>query len=220
MTKCLVVGAAPSSHTALDYILKTTVFDVIVAADGGYASLKARDLEPTVVLGDFDSLGYVPDHPHLVQFDTHKDFTDLDLALQYCVDEGFDEVVVCEAFTGRLDHSLGNLQLLIKYAKKGVCIWGATDEEIIVPLVAPGPFSAISFEPGAQGVLSVISHSDRAYGITEFGLEYGVEDALCLNHVLWGISNELIGKPARISLKEGSLWVFFPLREVTRFAYC
>ncbi len=220
MTKCLVVGAAPSPHKGLDFMLDAMEFDAIMAADGGYSALKERAIEPDVVFGDFDSLGYVPNHPHCIQFDAHKDFTDLDLALQYSLDEGFDEVVVCDAFVGRLDHSLGNLQLLIKYAKKGMCIWGATDEEIIAPLVAPGPFSAISFASGAKGVLSVISHSDEAYGITEVGLEYGVEDALCFNHVLWGVSNELIGKPARISLEAGSLWAFFPLKEVSRFSYC
>ncbi len=220
MAKCLVVGAAPSSHKGLDFVLDAVSFDVIVAADGGYSFLQERAIEPDVVFGDFDSLGYVPNHPHLMQFDTHKDFTDLDFALQYSLDEGFDEVVVCDAFAGRLDHSLGNLQLLIKYAKKGMRIWGATDEEIIAPLVAPGPFSAISFAAGAKGVLSVISHSDKAQGITEVGLEYGIEDAICFNHVVWGISNELIGKPARISLESGSLWVFFSLEEVVRFAYC
>lgn len=220
MSKCLIVGAAPSSHRALDYVLKTFSFDAIIAADGGYAALVERGIDPSAVFGDFDSLGYVPSHPHITQFDTHKDFTDLDLALQYAFDEGFDEMVVCDALVGRLDHTLGNLQLLIKYANKGQCIWGTTEEEVVVPLVAPGVFSALSFTEGAYGTLSVISHSNQAYGVTETGLEYGIEDALCFNHILWGVSNELIGKPARVSLTEGSLWVLFPLKEVMRFAYC
>ena len=219
MSLCLVVGAASSSHKALDFILEAVSYDAIVAADGGYETLKQRNIEPYATFGDFDSLGYIPNTPRLMTFDTHKDYTDLDLALQWVQKEGFDQVILCDCLSARLDHSIGNLQLLIKYAKEGLCIGGATDAEMVVPLVAPGPFSALGFVEGAWGTLSVMSHSDKAYGVSEYGLEYGIEDALCSNDALWGISNELIGKSARISLSKGSLWVFFPLKEIMKCKY-
>ena len=53
----------------------------------------------------------------------------------------------------------------------------------------------------------------------EEGLEYSLDDATCVNRALWGVSNELIGDPARISLDEGSLWVLFPLKELPRAYY-
>ncbi len=68
------------------------------------------------------------------------------------------------AFVGRLDHTIGNMQLLIQAASQGVCIWGIEEDEAIAPLVAPGPFSSLSFKEGAQGVCSVLSHSDKAEG--------------------------------------------------------
>lgn len=219
MKRCLLVGAAPSAHEGLDHILETQTFDAVFAVDGGFETLEKRGIVPTAVFGDFDSLGYVPVHPAVAQFDTHKDFTDLDWAINYAQEQGFEEVVVCDAFVGRLDHTLGNLQLLIQAAGHGLRIWGITEEEVIAPLVGPGPFSLISFDAGAWGTCSVISHSDKAHGVTEMGLEYGLEDALCLNKVLWGVSNELIGTPARISVEEGTLWVMFPLKEFARAHY-
>lgn len=214
-----MVGAAPSTGQALDVILQTKTFDEIIAADGGYEHLIKKGIEASIVFGDFDSLGYVPDHPCVEKFDTHKDYTDLDLALMYACKKGFDEIFVCDSFTGRLDHSLGNLQLLIKYAARGVKVWGFTEDEVIAPLIAPGKLSALSFEEGAWGTLSVLSHSNIAYGVSEKGLEYGVQGADCNNDALWGISNELIGKPACVSLEKGSLWVFFPLKELRRARY-
>lgn len=219
MKRCLLVGAAPSHHEGLDYILETQTFDTVYAVDGGYAALKQRTIMPDAVFGDFDSLGCVPDHPVVCEYDTHKDFTDMDMAINQAIMTGHDELVLCDAFVGRLDHTLGNLQLLIQTAARGVHIWGIGDEEAIVPLIAPGPFAALSIEAGAWGTCSVVSHSDVAHGVTEVGLEYSIEDGTCLNRAVWGISNELVGTPARISLTEGSLWVMVPLKELPRVSY-
>lgn len=219
MKRCLLVGAAPSAHKELDYILQTQGFDAVYAVDGGFAALQERGIVPDAVFGDFDSLGAVPQHPCVFEYDMHKDFTDMDLAIGHAEQQGLEELVICDAFTGRLDHSLGNLQLLIQAAARGTCVWGIGEETVIAPLVAPGPFCSLSFAEGAQGTCSVLSHSDVCKGVTEAGLEWGLGGATCTNRALWGISNELIGRPASISLEEGSLWVIFPLLEFPRAAY-
>lgn len=42
--------------------------DWILAADGGLRHLQALGLEPTGILGDFDSLGYTPQGPQVDRF--------------------------------------------------------------------------------------------------------------------------------------------------------
>lgn len=219
MKRCLLVGAAPSTGEGLDYILQTQSFDALYAVDGGYAQLAKRSLAPDSVFGDFDSLGSTPDHPSVYRYDTHKDFTDMDLAIHHALRSGYGELVVCNAFVGRLDHTIGNMQLLIQAAMQGICIWGIEEDEAIAPVVAPGPFSSLSFFEGATGTCSVLSHSDVVRGVKEEGLEWSLEGATCTNRALWGISNELKGMPARISIEEGSLWVTFPLKEFSRAYY-
>ena len=201
MKRCLLVGAAPSTGQGLTYILETQSFDAVYAVDGGYAEVTARAITPNAVFGDFDSLGATPCHPEVYEYDTHKDFTDMDLAIHHAIAKGYEELVVCNAFVGRLDHTIGNMQLLIQAASQGVCIWG------------------MSFKEGAQGVCSVLSHSDKAEGICEEGLEWNLDNATGVNRALWGISNEFKGVPARISLAYGSLWVTFPLEELSRAYY-
>lgn len=222
--RCLIVAAAPCNHRGFDALLNLVnegtiaPFDAVYAVDGGYETLMSRGIMPTCVFGDFDSLGYVPYHPDVHVFDTHKDFTDLDLALSHAWEEGMTEVIVCDALTARLDHSLGNLQLLIAYASRGMQVWGMTEEEVVAPLVG-GVCPTLVFEAGLTGTVSVLSHSDVAEGVSEEGLEYTLAGATCINRALWGISNELIGKPARVSLEKGSLWVFFPLSALGKVAY-
>lgn len=210
MPTCLIVGAAPSDGASLQWVLSHASYDYVMAVDGGYSKLRAFDVEPDEVFGDFDSLGSVPNHPRVLQFDTHKDFTDMDWALNHAYEAGFTDVVMCEALTGRLDHTLGNLQLLVKAASWGMRVWAFTDDQICVALNAPGALDRIEFEEGGWGVVSVVSHSDVATGVTEEGFEYTLADATCINRAIWGVSNELIGREARISLEEGSVWVFMP----------
>ena len=147
--------------------------------DGGFAALQERGIVPDAVFGDFDSLGAVPQHPCVFEYDAHKDFTDMDLAIGHAEQQGFEELVICDAFTGRLDHSLGNLQLLIQAAARGTCVWGVGEETVIAPLVAPGPFCSLSFAEGAQGTCSVLSHSDVCKGKHEVGLEWELDGATC-----------------------------------------
>ncbi len=219
MKRCLLVGAAPSNNRGLDFVLKTQNFDAIYAVDGGFTCLNERQIYPNKVFGDFDSLGAIPNHPDIHSFDTHKDFTDMNLAIQDALACDFDELVVCNALEARLDHTLGNLQLLAKTAAKGVKTWGISNEFAIATLFAPGPLSYLHFSQGAQGTCSVFNQSDSAEGVTEEGLEYSITEACTKNTQLWGISNELIGKPASIGLQKGSLWVFFPLKELPKAEY-
>lgn len=69
---CYIVGAASLEGVRLS----PCAGDYIIAADGGYRSLRARGIEPDFVMGDFDSLGYRPDHPnvetHPVMKDDHR----------------------------------------------------------------------------------------------------------------------------------------------------
>ena len=75
---CYIVGAA-----SLDGVrLSPRPGDYVIAADGGFRTLKARGIEPDFVMGDFDSLGYRPDHPNVETHPVMKDDTDLGLAVR------------------------------------------------------------------------------------------------------------------------------------------
>lgn len=108
---------------------------------------------------------------------------------------------------------------MVRSAREGIRVWGITDEEIVLALAAPGEYSCVNFAEGGVGVVSVMPHSDKQYGVTETGFEYGLMEASKDNVSLWGISNELIGKKAEIALQSGSVWVFAPLNMLDRIRY-
>lgn len=69
---CYIVGAG--SFEKLDSLPQEG--DLVIAADGGYAYLKQLGIQPDVLLGDFDSLEYVPEHDHILRHSPIKDDTD------------------------------------------------------------------------------------------------------------------------------------------------
>lgn len=223
MYSCLLVGGAPTEHKGLDFVLENFVFDAIIAVDAGYAALVERGIAPHHVFGDFDSLGFIPQeaesgvcvHP----FDPHKDFTDMDLALIFAIGEGFTHIIMCDGLHARLDHSLANLQLMAGAACKGQRVWGITEEEVVVALDAKGELDHLEIAAGSHGICSVLAHSDSVSGAYETGLAYGLEDARLTNRFPLGISNELTGQDAHISLEEGSAWIFLPLSELKGISY-
>ena len=66
-------------------------------------------------------------------------------------------------------------------------------------------------EAADEGIVSVFSLSDVATGVCEEGLKYGLDHVALTNRTSWGLSNELAGAAARISVESGTLVVFLPL---------
>ena len=65
--------------------------------------------------------------------------------------------------------------------------------------------------PIDKGTVSVFSACDKVFGIVEQGMEYSLDASELTNRTTWGLSNELIGQPAFVSVEKGTLYVFFPI---------
>ena len=87
----------------------------VILVDGAYRFLnELQDKKILAVVGDFDSLGFVPQGVNALP--TQKDFTDGEFAVKTAKTLGIGEIVIYGAFGGKMEHILGNLHLL-KIAK-------------------------------------------------------------------------------------------------------
>ena len=177
--------------------------DLCIAADGGFSQMQAHGVEPDLVVGDFDSLGYVPPHPHIVRHPVEKDDTDTALALSEGWSRGYRTFHIYGALGGRLDHTLANVQLLSGLAGRGgqgVLIGPG----MTVTAVHNGTLE-LEGEPGQT--LSVFCWGEPAQGVTLEGLKYTLDHATLTCDVPRGVSNEFLGGPARITVERGTLVV-------------
>ncbi len=99
-------------------------YQEIIAVDGGIRHARALALVPDVVIGDFDSVSdedlvfIKTEKIKMIKYPSVKDASDTELALDYCLEKGYDEVTII-AFSGsRLDHTMANLTMFsIKSSK-------------------------------------------------------------------------------------------------------
>lgn len=208
MKTCALVAA--SDFNAADFKAREAggQFDFVIAVDGGYSHLRNLGVVPDYVLGDFDSLGYVPEGENVESHPVHKDKSDLELALDLVGEHGFESAVIYGALGRRLDHTVANLQMCARFAEAGLAIELVGAENVVSILAGPGKLELPAL---ARGTVSVFSAVDESRGVTEWGLEYPLENATLTNRTTLGLSNELVGRPAGVSVESGSLYVFHPL---------
>ena len=89
-------------------------FDKIICADGGYKHLKKLNINPDAVLGVFDSTDE-PKDIETVRYPVEKDMTDAEIAIEYAISCGAEEIVLTCALGGRVDHEMANIFLLTAY---------------------------------------------------------------------------------------------------------
>ena len=107
MGKCLIFCAAEFDEP----VCPIAADDYILAADGGLRHLQKLQLAPHGIIGDFDSLGYVPEGAQV--FPVEKDDTDAMLAAKKGLELGYKEFIFYGSLDGpRLDHTVSNFQTL------------------------------------------------------------------------------------------------------------
>ncbi len=209
MGTCALVGAVDFNAEHFKALDAAGAFDMVIAVDAGFASLEAIGREADMAVGDFDSLGYVPKCRRVSRHPVKKDKSDMELAMEKAVFWDNQELYIYGALAKRLDHTLANLQLFARYSEKGIYVTGIGDDFAVRCVTGPDVFELPCTLDA--GTVSVFSANDTSYGVIERGLEYTLDDEPLSNRTSLGLSNELIGEAAAVSVEEGTLYVFYPL---------
>lgn len=201
MGSCYIVGAGEC--TELDINKKKG--DLIIAADGGLRYLTDAGIEPDIIIGDFDSLGDIPEGENVIRLNPVKDITDMHAAAEIGMEKGYSEYFIYGACGGRFDHTLANIQLIALLAQKGYTASLHDGKTVITALHN----SSISFSEDYKGYVSVFSHSDKCTDVNIKGLKYTLDNATLFNSFPLGVSNEFIGSVSEISIGNGTAIVIY-----------
>lgn len=196
MGRCVIFGAA--AFDAL--ILPIDKGDLVIAADGGLTHLSKIGISPDVILGDFDSLGYIPEGAQV--FPVEKDDTDVMLAVRHGLQAGFREFLIYGGMDGkRLDHTMANFQTLAFLRRNNAYGYLIGLEQSATVISGE---SAV-FSSGATGTLSVFCLGDDASGVSIRRLKYSLENGTLSADFPLGVSNHFTGAEAEIIVRDGSL---------------
>ncbi|MBO5032023.1 MAG: thiamine diphosphokinase [Lachnospiraceae bacterium] len=206
MKKCVIVGAGECSIQKLKEQLVLDSEDLCIAADGGMDYLLKAGVRPDMVLGDMDSvreaeiLGQFP----VKKLPVEKDDTDMLAAVKEGLASGYESFELYGALGGRLDHTIANIQCLLYLMNRGArgTIIGDM-ERLLLIRNEKILFRAGDYEKGRR--LSVFAFGGDAYGVSETGLKYVLDDVTLKQEFPIGISNEFAGTDAVIEVKNGML---------------
>ena len=186
--------------------IKPGIDDLIIAADSGLNNARLLDLSVKTVVGDYDSLGRVPEQGPDVEVITHpaeKDETDTQLAIRLALSRGADDIHIIGGLGGRLDHTLSNLAILEALAQKKVrCV--IEDGQNRVRLLQSD--STILPRSGYTYV-SLLALDPIVKGVEIEGVKYPLKNAKLTRTFQYAVSNELTGNCALISVKKGDLYI-------------
>ena len=202
---CYIVGAGSFAERR---ILRESG-DYIIAADGGYAHLDRIGIVPDLLLGDFDSLEKIPDLEQIIRLPKEKDDTDMLFAVKKGYSLGFRKFVLYGGVGGRLDHTLANIQTLAYLSQNGASGFLVGEGRVITAITN----GKLDFKREREGILSVFCHGAEARGVELKGLKFPLNDAVLTATMPLGVSNEFIGSASSVSVKEGTLLIFWSQEE-------
>ena len=196
MATCLIFCAAEFDMLAAPIGAE----DFVLAADGGLRHLQKLNINPDGIIGDFDSLGFIPEGAQV--FPVEKDDTDAMLAARKGLQLGFRDFIFYGSLDGpRLDHTIANFQTLQFLADRGAKAY-LVGRDYIVTVVKN---ETISFPAEAEGILSLFCLGPDAKGVTLEGLYYPLTDGTLTSGFPLGVSNQFTGNESAITVKDGSL---------------
>lgn len=199
MKRCVIVGnAAINNYDKVKQYLSED--DYFVYCDGGLKHMDELRFKPDLIVGDFDSHENSMLDVETIVLPCEKADTDTCYALKVCIDRGYKYFLFVGCIGERMDHTLGNLSLLIMLKEKGL-------KGIMID-----DYSEISIVSKEETVddsfsyFSLLSLSDSSDQITIKDAKYPLENATINSGFQYGISNEVIkGQTAKVSCKRGNL---------------
>ncbi len=178
----------------------------VLAADGGMRHLLRLGHWPDAIIGDNDSLptgieaSLAAHQVAVVSYDTDKNETDLELALLYAAEQYPDDMLVFGAIGGRLDQTLANIMLLAhpRLIDRSVTLMEERQRAWLVDDVA-------TFEGRAGDIVSLVPVGGPVQVEETTGLRWPLQDETLSFGQARGISNEMTGDVAAVTIASGLL---------------
>lgn len=198
-------GSKPNKERILEFLKED---DYIIGSDSGCNCLKEYNIIPNLILGDFDSVDeavldyFKGNNVEIMKYPSDKDYSDTHLAYSEGVKRGGNKFLIFGATGSRLDHTLGNIGLLLIGAKNNTEVTIIDNNNRIY--IKEKDFKI----KGSFGeTISFHALSDEVKGFTIKGAKYNIEDYTLNLLEPRAISNEFLDEDIEVSFKSGKVLV-------------
>ena len=211
MKDCVIVVGGQINDLFAKKVIEEKKPDFCIAADSGMNFFYRSGLKPDWIIGDFDSasgeaLDYFKTQQEIswVKLNPVKDDTDTESAIRKAISLGAEKITLLGATGTRIDHVLGNIELL------GIGLQNRIEIEMLdvnnrIRMIASG----ITLEKETQfgNYVSLIPYTSEVKGLTLTGFKYPLDMYILKGFCSLGVSNEITEPVAEISFEDGILIV-------------
>lgn len=204
MKKCIILAnGTPPPKNVFNYLHKAG-YETLICADGGANSAVKYDLLPDYIIGDLDSIkpetyDYYFERTKIIQIKRQND-TDVEKCLKFAIKQKYDVAVLLGATGNRLDHSLCNLGIVLKFYDT-IKISIIHEESILKPY--SGTISLKTF----RGETISLYGFDGKTKITSVGLKYKLNNTSLPFGKKESTSNVANGEEVTLKIKNGVAFV-------------
>ena len=182
--------------------------DHIICADGGTRHAMALGIQPDLIIGDMDSaekgqLQKFKDADVPIELFPHdKNETDLELAINRAIELNPYQIIVIAALGGRLDQTLANIALLtdIQLSNFDVRLDDGVEEIFVCR-------DRAQVHGTRRDLISLIPWGGAVSEVQTMNLKWVLHKETLYPDKTRGISNEMLGESASVSIGSGLLLV-------------
>ena len=207
--KTLIVTGGKLEKEFLLKTIKESEFETIIAVDNGLKILSEIKVNPQHIVGDFDTVkreilekNKKNKSIKIHEFNPIKDNTDTDIAIRLAIELKSDEITIIGAIGTRIDHVLGNIQVL-KYALDSNIECKIIDENNEIQLI--DKTTIIKKKDITKKYISLIPLTEKVEHINLKGFKYELKNGTLTIGSSLGISNEISKEEAIIEFDNGIL---------------
>ena len=202
--------------------------DIVIAADSGYKTAIEMGLKPSVLIGDMDSLGRIPDDGgmEIIKLPVEKDVTDTQAAAELAIERGADGIYIIGGIGSRLDHTISAISILERIE----CLFsaplgrrrkffGLTKQAKAAKMVdayVTNGYNRVRYIRNNSIIiprsphfryLSLIAADEVIKGVSVEGCKYPLNNATLWRREQFAVSNEISGNCAFVSVNKGGLYI-------------
>jgi thiamine pyrophosphokinase len=185
----------------------------IIAADGGARHCCKLGIKPDLIIGDMDSIDSLTELTFAgitkISLPREKNLTDTECAIKEALKRKYSQVTILGGIGGRIDHTIGNIVLVVKYAGKVALV---TKDGLLIGLSSS---HACKLNGPVGSIVSMVPWGEVAKVQTS-GLKYPINNEV-LKIGSRGISNEISGSPSSIYVSSGTILLF--IEKSIRFCF-
>ncbi len=122
MKKCIILANGKPPRKSVITFFQKNGLDTLLCADGGADSALRLGLTPDYIIGDLDSISKeaikkFKKTSKILQYKRQND-TDVEKCLKFVINNKFDEALLIGVTGNRLDHTICNLGIVLKFFSK------------------------------------------------------------------------------------------------------